>query len=195
MSSLPERALFFAAGLVFGVLVGVLLARNPEAPPPAQPASPAPAAEIAPPVTPAEVEQQLQSLLAAVEANPEDPAARAAVGDLHLETGEFQEALYWLQQARNLAPDDPDIRSRLAFARLALGDPATAIADYEEILAGNPEHLGSLIALGRIRLFLEQDMEAGMALWERAVAAAPDSEEAALLRTQLEALRSAHPPN
>ena len=91
-------------------------------------------------------------------------------------------------------PRDLGIRSRLAFARLGLGQVEAAVAEYRTILEEDPEHLESLVALGRIRLFVEQDMEAGIALWERAVAAAPDSPEAAALRSQLEALRTAHPP-
>ena len=119
--------------------------------------------------------------------------ARAAVGDLHLEAQDFREAVYWLQQARNLAPSDLDNRSRLAFAQLGAGDVPGAIAAFEAILAEDPEHFESLVTLGQVRLFADQDLAAGIELWERAIAAAPDLPEAAALRSQIESLRTAHP--
>lgn len=191
MSSLRERALFFGAGLVFGAALGLLLGDRPPAAVTAGPEA-APQPDPAPTAPPVDAEL-LQSLLDEVEARPEDPAARAAVGDLHLGARDFREAAYWLQQARNLDPSDLDIRSRLAFALVGLGDVSGAIAGYEAVLAEDPQHFESLVALGRLRLFAEQDLAAGVALWERAIAVAPDSAEAAALRTEIEALRAAHP--
>ena len=135
----------------------------------------------------------LEALIDAVEARPEDPAARAAVGELYLDARDFREAVYWLQQARNLDPSDLDIRSRVAFAQLGTGDVAAAVAAFERVLEEDPEHFESLVALGQVRLFAEQDLEAGIELWERAIAAAPGSPEAAALRAQIESLRTAHP--
>ncbi|MDE2972460.1 MAG: tetratricopeptide repeat protein [Acidobacteriota bacterium] len=195
MNQLSERALFFGAGLAFGILVGFLVSGSPGPPAPgAPPPAPAPEPVSAPvpearPVDP----EVLQTLLAAVEANPEDPGARTAVADLHLDALDFGEAVYWLQQARNLDASDLDIRARLAFAQLGSGDVAGAVAGYEAVLAEDPEHFESLVSLGRVRLFVEQDLAAGIELWERAIAAAPDSPEAAALRAQIESLRTAHP--
>ena len=195
MNQLSERALFFGAGLAFGILVGFLVSGSsgppaPAAPPPA----PVPETASAPLPEPRPVDAEaLQTLLAAVEATPEDPAARAAVGDLHLDALDFGQAVYWFQQARNLDPSDLDVRSRLAFAQLGAGDVAGAVAGYEAVLAEDPEHFESLVALGRVRLFVEQDLAAGIELWERAIAARPDSPEAAALRAQIESLRTAHP--
>ena len=199
MNALSERALFFGAGLVFGVLVGFLVSGSsgpqaPAAPPPMREPAPAPVPDVAaaPEARPVDPDA-LEALLDAVEARPEDPAARAAVGELYLDARDFREAVYWLQQARNLDPSDLDIRSRVAFAQLGVGDVAAAVAAYERVLEEDPEHFESLVALGQVRLFAEQDLEAGIELWERAIAAAPDSPEAAALRAQIESLRSAHP--
>ena len=206
MSPLAERALFFGAGLLFGVVLGFLVGGGPEAPaaPSREASSPlreeaglpeavsAPDAAGTPAPRPVDPER-LEALLAAVEARPEDPAARAAVGELYLEAGEFPDAAYWLRQARNLDATDLDLRSRLAFALFGLGDVPGAVAGYEEVLAEDPDHFESLLALGRLRLFVEQDLAAGIALWERAIASAPDSPEARALRAEIEALRQAHP--
>ncbi|MYF77224.1 MAG: tetratricopeptide repeat protein [Acidobacteria bacterium] len=188
MNQLSERALFFGAGLAFGILGGFLVSGSPGPPAPVPETASAPLPEPRP-VDP----EALQTLLAAVEATPEDPAARAAVADLHLDALDFGQAVYWLQQARNLDPSDLDVRSRLAFAQLGAGDVAAAVAGYQAVLAEEPGHFESLVALGRVRLFVEQDLAAGIELWERAIAAAPDSPAAAALRAQIESLRTAHP--
>ncbi len=195
MNQLLERALFFGAGLAFGILVGFLVSGSPGPPAPAAPPpAPVPETASAPFPEPRPVDPEaLRTLLAAVEASPEDPAARAAVADLHLDALDFGEAVYWLQQARNLDPSNLDIRARLAFAQLGAGDVAGAVAGYEAVLAEDPGHFESLLALGRVRLFVEQDLAAGIAFWERAIAARPDSPEAAALRAQIESLRTAHP--
>ncbi|MCY4628246.1 MAG: hypothetical protein OXE58_11860, partial [Acidobacteria bacterium] len=142
MNQLAERALFFGAGLVFGVVVGFLVSGSsgPEAPAGAPPAgAPAPETASIPAPEPRPVDPDaLETLLDAVEADPQDPAARAAVGDLHLDALDFGEATYWFQQARNLDPADLDIRSRLAFAQLGAGDVAGAIAGYGAVLAEDP---------------------------------------------------------
>ncbi|MXW70861.1 MAG: tetratricopeptide repeat protein [Acidobacteria bacterium] len=195
MNQLSERALFFGAGLAFGILVGFLVSGSPGPPAPAAPPpAPAPETASAPLPEPRPVDPEaLQTLLAAVEATPEDPAARAAVADLHLDALDFGQAVYWLQQARNLDPSNLDVRSRLAFAQLGAGDVAGAVAGYEAVLAEDPGHFESLVALGRVRLFVEQDLAAGIELWERAIAAAPESPAAAALRAQIDSLRTAHP--
>ena len=201
MNSLPQRALFFGAGLAFGVFVGWLLAQSSgtpavparagraptPAPPPASAPPPAPEAPL--PVD----EARLEELLAAVEADPEDPAARVAVGDLYFASREYRDAAYWYRQARNLDPSDLDIRASLGFTLLARGEVAGAIAEYEGVLAEDPGHPDSLLALGRLRLYVEQDIAGGIALWERYLEAAPDSAEADGLRQAIRALREAHP--
>ena len=201
MNQLTERGLFFGAGLAFGVLVGFLISgpsgsETGQAPSPApsaaRNAAPDPDAAVAPETRPVDPEA-LQMLLDAVDERPEDPAARVAVGDLFVDARDFGEAVYWLQQARNLDPADLDIRSRLAFAELGRGNVAAAVEAYESVLAEDPEHFESLVALGQVRLFADQDLEAGIELWERAIAAQPDSPDAEALRAQIESLRTAHP--
>lgn len=198
MTSLQQRALFFGAGLAFGVFVGWLLAQSSDAPSlPARAArAPAPTPPPAPPAAeePLPVDEaRLERLLAEVEARPEDPAARAAVADLYYAAREYGDAAYWWRQARNLDPADLDIRASLGFALLARGDVAGAVSEYEAVLAEDPAHADSLLALGRLRLYVEQDIAGGLALWERYLETAPDSPEADGLRQAIRALREAHP--
>jgi hypothetical protein len=56
-----------------------------------------------------------------------------------------------------------------------------------------PAHPASLLGLGRVKLYLQQDIDGGLRLWEQLVAVAPSSAEAQSVRDELEALKSAHP--
>ncbi len=191
MTTLLQRALFFGAGLVFGLAVGLLLGSSPEAPMPAPvPASPVTATAPEPEEVDAD---RLEELMAAVREAPDDPGARVRVADLYLDARQFGDAVYWLQQAHNLVPSDLDIRSRLAFARIGLGDVDSATSEFEAILAEDPNHADSLLAMGRLSLYLERDIEGGIRYWERLIEAAPGSPAAAAVREELEALKNAHP--
>ncbi len=187
MSRLGERGLFFAAGLAFGAGVGWLIASS-EAPP----AAPAPLSASAP--EPGTVDAgRLEERMAVVRDAPEDPEARVRVAELYLESRQFGDAVHWLEQAHNLTPGDLDIRGRLAFARIGLGDVETATSEFETILAEDPDHADSLLAMGRLSLYLHQDIEAGIRYWERLVEVAPGTPAAAAVLEELEALKSAHP--
>jgi cytochrome c-type biogenesis protein CcmH/NrfG len=67
-----------------------------------------------------------------------------------------------------------------------------AVAAFEENLRRDPAHPASLLGLGRVRLYVQKDIQGGLALWEKLVEVAPDSAEAAAVRDELEALKSAH---
>ena len=127
------------------------------------------------------------------EESPEDPAVRADLGRLYLEAGRFEEAVRWLGSAVELAPRDLESRTRLALAHLNAGDLDATVSTYEGSLALDPEHPASLLGLGRVRLYLLQDIDGGLEMWQKLIAVAPDSAEALSVRDELDALQSAHP--
>ena len=68
-----------------------------------------------------------------------------------------------------------------------------AVGSFEQTLAIDPNHPPSLLGLGRIKLYLQQDIDGGLAMWQKLMAVAPSSEEAQSVRDELDALKSAHP--
>ena len=66
------------------------------------------------------------------------------------------------------------------------------MSTFERTLEMSPSHPPSLLGLGRVKLYLQRDIEGGLAMWERLVEVAPDSAEAESVRDELEALTSAH---
>jgi cytochrome c-type biogenesis protein CcmH/NrfG len=81
-------------------------------------------------------------------------------------------------------------RNHLAITYLSLSRVEPAVAAFEENLRKDPAHPASLLGLGRIKLYVQKDIQGGLALWEKLVEVAPDSAEAAAVRDELEALKS-----
>lgn len=189
---------FFVSGLAFGVAAGYFAFRAVSGPA----SAPAAAASAAAPrstigldekeeVRPLD-EKEVAALEDQSRENPGDGAVRGRIGRLYMEAGRNEEALPYLEEAVRIDPADLHARSHLALVYLNLGRLAPAVEAFETNLERDPEHPGSLLGLGRIKLYVQQDIEGGLALWEKLVAVAPDSVEAEAVRDELEALKSAH---
>ncbi len=191
---------FFIAGLCFGVAAGYFVFRA-----------------VLPPENPAEVvassgtstastigldsetefppldESQVRELEADAEASPDDPKLAARVGEFYMDAGQFADAVPWLEKAVELGPRDVHVRNHLALSYLNQGNMDGAVGSFEQTLAIDPNHPPSLLGLGRIKLYLQQDIDGGLAMWQKLMAVAPSSEEAQSVRDELDALKSAHP--
>ena len=138
-------------------------------------------------------ESQVRKLEDEAEARPDDPELPARIGELYMDAGQFAEAVPWLEKAVGLVPRAVHVRNHLALSYLNQGDIDGAVATFEQTLTIDPNHPASLLGLGRIKLYLQQDIERGLALWEKLMAVAPSSDEAQSVRDELDALKSAHP--
>lgn len=196
---------FFVTGLAFGIAAGYFTFR-------AVTDAPAAAPSMAGAVTPSgetpstiglneETETPVKELdekeVARLEekarADASDAAARADLGRLYMEAGRYGDAISWLEQAVNIAPDDLHARNHLAICYLNEGRLGQAVAAFEENLSREPNHPASLLGLGRVKLYMQKDIRGGLAMWEKLIQVAPNSAEAAAVRDELEALKSAHP--
>lgn len=82
------------------------------------------------------IEEAEASYRAAIERDPEDPDARAHLGECLLRRGRPAEALPWLEQvaAGNPTHDFGNTLMALAETRTALGQPEAAIATWRQVL-------------------------------------------------------------
>jgi len=189
---------FFVSGLAFGVAAGYFVFRA------VSPSAEAPSAAESTAMPGSTIgledlgktreldEKELQTLEAQARENPGDGAVRTRIGGLYMEAGRHGDALPWLEEAIRIDPGDLHARNHLAIAYLNLGRLEPAVAAFEDNLAKDPGHAPSLLGLGRIKLYVQQDIQGGLALWEKLMEVAPDSAEAAAVKDELEALKSAH---
>jgi tetratricopeptide (TPR) repeat protein len=196
--------IFFASGLAFGIAAGyfVFRALAPAGRSATTGGAVAGGAASAPstigldeaperrPLDRAEIER----LEAKAKTDPSDAPTRAEIGTRYMEAGQYEEAVPWLAEAVRLVPSDLHTRNHLAITYLNLGNLERAVDAFQTNLEADPEHPASLLGLGRIKLYLQQDIRGGLTLWEKLIAVAPDSPEAKAVQDELEALKSAHPP-
>jgi len=192
---------FFIAGLCFGVLCGYFVFRSLGAEPgPALASATAAGATETSPIgldssdAPLALDDtEVDRLRAAAEADANNIAARVELGALFLASGQFEEAVAWFTAASELQPNDLEVRTQLALAYLNAGNLDQTVDTYQGSLAIEPNHPASLLGLGRVKLYLQQDIDAGLEMWKKLIAVAPDSAEAQSVRDELEALTAAHP--
>jgi tetratricopeptide (TPR) repeat protein len=193
---------YFVAGLSFGIAAGYFLFRalSPESgarPVASAPATPGSGSTIGldAPREPSPLDEDEASRLEAkARENRTDAFSRAELGRLYMEAERYEEALPWLEEAVKLRPDDLHVRNHLALTYLNLGRVEGSVAAFEENLRIDSSHAASLLGLGRVKLYLQQDIRGGLALWEKLMEVAPDSPEAKAVRDELEALKAAHAP-
>jgi protein O-GlcNAc transferase len=110
-----------------------------------------------------------------------EPAASEALrflGIICLESGRKQEALEFLERARDLSPANGDTRRNLGDAVLRLGRPAEAVTHFEAALEIEPRDAAAARSLGLCLRALGRRDEA-LAAFQRALAIRPEFAKAA----------------
>src|SRR5262249_1572532 len=80
----------------------------------------------------------------AAEVNQNTFIAHYSIGNALAERGKLKEAMKQWEEAARLAPNIPDIKSRMAAALASEGDAAGAVAKYQEALKVDANEAGAL---------------------------------------------------
>ena len=135
---------------------------------------------------------RVATLEEAAAADPEDAAARKALGDLYFEARQFAAAIPWYEEVLALDPAAADAGASLGASYFYDGQSERAVEAFDRVLAANPEHPRTLLSLGIVRAFGLQDLAGAREAWERVIAVAPGSPEGAAARDAIERLGAAH---
>ena len=163
-----------------------------ERPAPAPPSAVGATAGQGPAAEPALDEARAADLRARADGNPDDVAARVALGNLYYDAGRFDQAIPWYEQALTLAPDNVDVSTDLGVSYYYVQQPGRAVAQFERSLEVDPLHAKTHLNLGIVRAFGLQDLDGALAAWERVIEIAPDSAEAVAAQDALDRIRAAH---
>src|SRR5215470_12610487 len=79
--------------------------------------------------------------------DPNQPHAIAQLGLAHYQLGELGQSIPFLLWARQLTPDDAEVRLKLGMIYLLARKPQEAAQEAQAILAKNPESLDALVLL------------------------------------------------
>jgi Flp pilus assembly protein TadD len=173
-----DQLRFLASGILFGFLVGYIIAyavheprvKQTAAPVPAagnlgmgSVVGPAPSAGAAPPDSEAMMErvmEEVAALKAALEEDPADLPALVRLANLNHDSGKFADAVDLYKRALAIRPDDVNIRTDMAICLRELGRIDEALAEFRTSLSHDPGHWQTWLNLGIVSLFDRKDAAA-----------------------------------
>lgn len=137
----------------------------------------------------AEVQAGITRLEAAVLADPKNHDAWADLGNLYFDSHQPQKSVAAYAKALALKPNDPNVLTDQGVMYRDLGQFDKALANFQAANKLDPKHLQSLINIGVVYSSnLDKPAEAAKA-WNRIIATAPNSEQAAQARQMLSQLK------
>jgi len=166
--SARESYLLAMVCLFVGLVAGWLL-RGSSSPvvsaPAATNAPSAPGGESLP--SAALLNQEAQPLLDALKANPKDAAGLVKLANVYYDHKAWSDAIRYYQQALDIRPDDPDVRTDMGTAYYYSGFPDKAIEQFNQVLKKSPNYANTLFNLGIIRRDVYKDNAGALAAWDK----------------------------
>jgi tetratricopeptide (TPR) repeat protein len=183
---------FGISGALFGLLVGWILGSQQGGP--VLPAG-ASAIQGATPAgsSPSLDETRIGSLEAMAESSPSDAATRVTLGNLYFDAEQYAEAIRWYEEALAINAGNVSASTDLAIAFYRTNQIERALAQFDHSLSIDPTHANTLLNLGRVRAFAEEDLAGAIEAWERVIEAAPGTPESRAAQQSLDSVRNAHP--
>ncbi len=189
-----ESIVFAVVGVFFGLIVGWVLgaqyatssrAAGAASAPPVQQASAPPARTVD--------ENQVTTLRADIQRDPNSAQPRVALGNLYFDAERYDEAAKWYEDALRLDPRDINASTDLGVSYYNLNQPDKALQQFDRSLSIDPKHAKTLLNQGIVRAFGKQDLEGAAAAWQKVIEIAPTGQEGQTARRLLDGLKSAHP--
>lgn len=117
-----------------------------------------------PPIDPGAVDnKQLEQVVAD---NPEVIGMRLALADRYVASGDYGAAMRHYVEAVNRRPDDPDVRTRLAWLLLQIGQTGPALQNVDRALALQPNSAEAAWVRANVLIDGTGDLRGGIAVLE-----------------------------
>lgn len=170
------------AGILFGIIVGYLIAAQQYAPA-AGGAGVVPVAQAAAaPAAPLVNEQELQAYRDILKADPKNARAAIELGNRLYDASRWSEAIAYYTQALAVEPTNINVSTDLATALWYSGKPDEALAQFDRSLAINPAHPQTLFNIGIVRSEGKGDHAGAVRAWEKLLESNPSYPEADRVR-------------
>jgi tetratricopeptide (TPR) repeat protein len=206
-----DHVRFLVSGILFGFLLGYIVAYGLHEPSVKREADPVPAAGnlgMSPPPAsgapqggPADaggsqammdrVFQEVGALKAALEKNPDDADAMLRLANLYQDAGKFDEAVGLYRRVLALRPNDVNARTDMGICLRESGHVDEALAEFRKSLVIDPRHWQTWLNLGVVSLFDRNDPETASKAFARVEELNPGYRDLAALK---EAARKAAGP-
>ena len=181
---------FTAAGVVFGFVLGYMVAnagggKAPAAETATRAAGPAATAQPARQLDPSEV----RALTSLAEKEKDNASVRVELGHLFADHERCEDAVKWYQEAVALVPKNPDVHVDLGACLVQMARYDDALATFETALKIDPVHKKAIFNKGLALAQAGRRQEA-VTVWEDLLKRYPDDPQLQVLRTQIERLRA-----
>jgi tetratricopeptide (TPR) repeat protein len=188
-----DSFVFAISGVMFGLLVGWILGSQ-KAAPSAAVSTGAPSAQATGTPAPPPVDvQRAAELERQANAEPANAQVRVDLGNLYFDAERYDLAISWYEAGLKIDPKNVNASTDLGVSYYSANQVDRALTQFEHSLSVDPDHTKTLLNKGIVLAFGKQDLEAASRAWERLVAVAPASPEAARAKEALAAVRNAHP--
>lgn len=137
-----------------------------------------------------ELETQIAAYESLIEENPDDPKYHQGLADLYWSIGEWEKAAEHLSQALRLKPEDGELRLMTAMAYWHAGQVEEAMELLRVAVEQTPDDPTAQFYLGMLLANQEGQEAEAIAVLERAILLAGDSELALQARRMLAELRA-----
>lgn len=188
-----ENLAFLAAGIAFGILIGLAIDqfRQTPAPESAAPAVAAPAGPAAPTQVAggAPMLGEVQALQARIRENPEDVEALARLANLFHDIQSWDQAKPLYERAIALRPDDADLITDYGICFVGTGDFDRALALFEQAQEARPGHPQSLFNVAIVAGLYQRDFDRAAEAIAKLESIDPRMPRLAELKAQIEQAR------
>lgn len=213
-----DQLQFLVSGILFGFLVGYIIAYAVHEPRVVQQAAPVPAAGNMgmgqsvpqPPgdaagtdsgATPgggseqmmARVFEEITALKAAIEKDPKDVQALLRLANMYHDARKFDQAVEYYKKALAISPQDVDARTDMGICLYEMGMADDAIAQFRTSLQYGPQHWQTWLNLGIVSLSGKNDVKTATKAFAKVEEINPGFKDLPMLKDALKKAGAAHP--
>lgn len=215
-----DQLRFLVSGVLFGFLVGYLIAYGVHEPRVVQHAAPVPAAGNlgmsggigSVPAAPAEgghggdvpaagndqmmtrVFEEIGALKSAIEKDPKNVTALTRLANLYHDAAKYDQAVDYYGRALHVRPADVDSRTDMGICLREMGKSDEAIAQFRTSLTYDPKHWQTWLNLGVVTLFDKKDVAAATQAFSKVEEFNPTFKDLPLLKEALRKASVSSPP-
>ena len=200
-----DHVRFLVSGILFGFLVGYVIAYAVHEPRVVARASPVPAAgnmgmSGGMPGGPAPagpdaagqggdqmtaIFEELNSLKAALEKDPRNLRALVRLADLYHQAAKFDQAIDYYRRALEVQPEDVEARNHMGVCLREVGKADEALAQFRTALTYDPKHWPTWLNLGVVALLDKRDLEEARRAFAKVEEFNPTFEDLPMLKEEL----------
>lgn len=193
-----EPMVFFVAGMIFGCVLGYMVASagGGSAPVPvvvsaAQGAPAGATARGGPQHAPQALDpNELRALESLADRDKTNAQVRVELGNLLMDHERWEGAARWYGEALALRPGVPDVLVDQGACLVNMGKPEEGLARFEEALRKDPAHKKAMFNKGVALMEAGRPRDAA-AVWEELLKRNPDDPQLAGLRARIDQVRAA----